>query len=144
MNRQLYEHNQLIPMEQRDRELEELWAELSDVPFGEDEDGRLVLVDPWLHFPAGTWNEDIWRWFDERYSKGVYHLMYGFDGFDRVDHFAQLIYLDGLCFWCESKDCAFNNDGVCRYALVAKEAPTITDDHGCKSFCIMSDWSCFK
>ena len=31
---------------------------------------------PFLDFPAGTPREDIWRWFDERHSKGVAYLLY--------------------------------------------------------------------
>lgn len=136
MNHQLYDSSKLIPLSDRDRELEELWAELEDVAFDEDEDHRLVLVDPWLHFPRGTWNEDIWRWFDERYTKGVYHLIYGFDGVDRTDEIARLVYANGLCFECESEDCAYNSDGMCKYALVFGCKPRITDDDGCIDSCV--------
>lgn len=66
-------------MEERDRILENLWDEFADVLFDEDEDGRLILSEPWNGFCTGTEREEIWHWFDERYSKGVYALLYGED-----------------------------------------------------------------
>ena len=58
-----------------DQSLEAKWAELEDVPFDEDEDGRLVLAQSWWIFPRGTEREDIWHWFDARHSKGVVYLL---------------------------------------------------------------------
>lgn len=75
----LYEMNQLIPLSVRDAEIERMWDEFANIAFDEDEDGRLVLSEPWLCFPAGTEREEIWHWFDQRHSKGVYWLLYDFD-----------------------------------------------------------------
>lgn len=58
-----------------DEQLEQLWSELSDVPFYEV-DGDLLLEDDWFEFEADTGREEIWHWFDERYSFGVYGLMF--------------------------------------------------------------------
>lgn len=38
------------------------------------------MGETFLGFPAGTHREEIWYWFDERYSKGVYGLIYGRNG----------------------------------------------------------------
>ncbi len=59
---------------ERDAALEKLWAELEDIPMNPETE---CLEAPFLDFPAGTFREDIWRWFDERHSKGVAYLMYG-------------------------------------------------------------------
>lgn len=59
-----------------DHDLEKLWLELGDVPFDEDEDGRLILSVNWFGFKKGTDREEIWHWFDERHSKGVAYLMF--------------------------------------------------------------------
>ena len=59
-----------------DKQLEELWAELEDVLVYEDEKGYMYLQNDWFIFEAGTEREEIWHWFDERYSKGVYYLLY--------------------------------------------------------------------
>lgn len=59
---------------ERDAALEKLWAELEDIPMNPETE---CLEAPILDFPAGTFREDIWRWFDERHSKGVAYLMYG-------------------------------------------------------------------
>lgn len=114
----------------RDRELEELWAELTDVPMDPDTER---LEEPFMDFPAGTDRETIWHWFDERYSQGVAHLLYG-DGNDRTDQIARLVYLKQLCFDCESTDCQFNHDGQCRFALVHEAKPSISDERGCLSY----------
>lgn len=57
--------------------IEELWLDFADAPFDEDEDGNLILAEPWYIFDAKTKREDIWQYFDELYSGGVYVLLYG-------------------------------------------------------------------
>ena len=37
----------------------------------------------------------------------------------------------GMCFDCESTDCALNNNGECRFPLVYERMPVITEDDGC-------------
>lgn len=59
---------------ERDKELESLWADLEDVPM--DPTTETIETD-FLDFGAGTHREEIWKWFDERHSKGVYYLLYG-------------------------------------------------------------------
>ena len=56
-----------------DAKLEDLWRDLVDIPIDEDE----RLEEDWFIFKKGTWREDIWHWFDERHSKGVYYLVNG-------------------------------------------------------------------
>ncbi len=112
-----------------DKVLEELWAQLEDVPMNPDTE---CIEEPFMDFPAGTFREDIWHWFDERYSRGVYYLMYR-DGEDRTPDTAKLLYLSEQCFDCETFDCAYNHNGVCRYALVHEKMPEITDEDGCVS-----------
>lgn len=62
-----------------DKKLEELWQELGDVLFVEDEGKRLVLSSDWLHFEPGTEREEIWKWFDKHHSNGVVWLMNDFE-----------------------------------------------------------------
>lgn len=112
-----------------DKVLEELWTQLEDVPMDPDTE---CIEEPFMDFPAGTNREDIWHWFDERYSRGVYHLMYR-DGRDRTQDIAQMLYLSEKCFDCETRDCAYNHNGVCRYALVHEQMPEITEEDGCVS-----------
>ena len=57
---------------ERDEELEALWDKFRDVPMNPDTE---KMEEPFIHFPAGTDREDIWRWFDERHSKGVAYLL---------------------------------------------------------------------
>lgn len=74
MSHVLYDFGALVPLKVRDRELEELWAELEDVPMDPETE---CMEEAFLHFPAGTPREEIWHWFDERHSKGVAYLLYG-------------------------------------------------------------------
>jgi hypothetical protein len=59
----------------RDKKLEKLWNELTDVTLNENENGELVLAEAWNEFEKGTELEFIWFWFDKRHSKGVGWLM---------------------------------------------------------------------
>ena len=114
-------------IKERDMELERLWEELEDVPM----DPETECIEESFHiWPAGTDREKIWRWFDNRHSKGVVYLLYG-DGIDRTDQIAKLVYLDELCFECESQTCQFNHGGECRFALVHERKPVITEENGC-------------
>jgi hypothetical protein len=54
-----------------DKEIENLWDELGDVPIDENE----CLDVDWHGWSKGTHREDIWHWFDEHHSKGVGWLM---------------------------------------------------------------------
>lgn len=60
-----------------DRMLEQIWTELEDVAFIQDEDNMTVLDEVWEGFPVGTAREEIWAWFDEHHSKGIAYIMYG-------------------------------------------------------------------
>lgn len=58
----------------RDKELEELWGAFGDIPMNPETE---CIEEKFLGFDAGTDREEIWHWFDERYSKGVAALLYG-------------------------------------------------------------------
>lgn len=117
---------------ERDKRLESLWETLADVPMDPDTE---CMEDDFLHFPSGTSREEIWKWFDERHSRGVAHLLYR-DGIDRTDDMARLYHSRLLCDECESQDCAYNRDGVCRFPMVYERRPNITEDDGCTEFVI--------
>ena len=40
------------------------------------------------------------------------------------------------CLECESKDCAYNRDGICRFSKVFDRGPSITEEDGCTEFVI--------
>ena len=63
----------------RDTEMEQRWCELENILFDELENGELVISKDWLHFEKGTEREEIWHWFDENHSKGVYYLLYEYE-----------------------------------------------------------------
>lgn len=112
----------------RDEMLEALWEQFTDVPINPETE---CLEEEFLDWPAGTHREEIWHWFDRRYSRGVAHLLYGFDGVDRTDQIAKLLYLKQFCDTCDSCDCLYNHKGVCRFALVHERKPRVHDAYGC-------------
>jgi len=59
-----------VPLE--DRDLETLWLIFGDIPMDPVTE---QIEDSFIGFPAGTHREEIWHWFDERYSRGVQALM---------------------------------------------------------------------
>lgn len=69
--------NDVDTLQDRDNDLKELWEMFGDVPMNPETE---CMEEAFLGFPAGTHREEIWHWFDERYSKGVYALMYGGNG----------------------------------------------------------------
>ena len=92
-----------------DRELEALWEEFSDVPMNPETE---CMEAPFLDFPAGTHREEIWHWFDERYTTGVTGLLYEIrptwrvnmgDLYRSVEKLPEgaLDYLRGCLYWGE-------------------------------------------
>lgn len=117
-------------LEARDLELQRLWDALADVPVNLDTE---QTESSFLHFPAGTDREEIWQWFDQRYSKGVAYLLYGGTE-DYVPETRRLYGLKKLCTECDAERCIFNPKGVCLAPYVTGRAPGLHDD-GCLDFC---------
>ena len=69
--------NDVDTLKGRDNDLKELWEMFGDIPMNPETE---CIEEVFLGFPAGTHREEIWHWFDERYSKGVYCLMHGGNG----------------------------------------------------------------
>lgn len=65
--------SKILTIHEQDKLLEKLWESFADIPMNPDTE---EMEEPFLYFPAGTHREEIWHWFDERYSSGVYSLLY--------------------------------------------------------------------
>lgn len=57
-------------------EIISLWQDLGNQPFIEAEGKDLLLDVDWFIFKKGATREEIWKWFDENYEKGIYSLLY--------------------------------------------------------------------
>ena len=57
----------------RDKDIERLWDLFEDIPMDPKTE---CMEDDFIYFKFGTPREDIWRWFDEKHSRGVYYLLY--------------------------------------------------------------------
>lgn len=68
------EQTEIAENKYTDTELEELWEKFGDIPMNPETE---VMGGDFLHFPKGTHREDIWKWFDQKHSKGVHFLLYG-------------------------------------------------------------------
>lgn len=116
-------------LKERDKRLERLWAEFGDVPMNPETE---EIEAQFLCFPAGTNREEVWEWFDERYSRGVAKLLLVGEPKDR--EVAQALFLTSLCCECDSEHCVFNPDGICKAPFVTGRAPGLNDD-GCTDYC---------
>lgn len=114
----------------RDKRLMELWMHFGDVPMFPDTE---CMEENFLQFPAGTHREEIWKWFDQRHSKGVGYLLYG-DGNDRTTDLANLAYRKTLCEECGCINCVFHSDGICKFALIYGEKPSHDKHRGCLGY----------
>lgn len=56
-----------------DAKAEKLWDEFTDVPMNPDTE---CIEEDFYIWPKGTFREDIWHWFDNNHSQGVYYLLY--------------------------------------------------------------------
>lgn len=59
---------EIEPLRDRDEELRDLWDEFGDVPMNPETE---CIEQPFLGWDAGVHREEIWHWFDKRYSKGA-------------------------------------------------------------------------
>jgi hypothetical protein len=61
----------------QDIDLEDKWREVTmTVPFKKNrKTGELMLEEDWWIFKAQTMRKDIWQYFDNRHSKGIWHLL---------------------------------------------------------------------
>ncbi len=126
----LFPAMEIETLRDRDKVLEMLWERFADVPMDPQTE---CIEEPFLGWEAGIHREEIWRWFDRRYSKGVAHLLYG-KGVERTDQLMKLMYLKQFCIECESVTCPYNHGGECRFALVHERRPQINDTDGCIDF----------
>ena len=62
-------------VKEKDKQIEELWRELSDIGIYENEEKVICIDEDWHQFFRGTELEDIWYWFDDQHSKGLGWLM---------------------------------------------------------------------
>lgn len=56
-----------------DTKVEKLWDELTDVPMNPVTE---CIEEDFYIWPKRTFREDIWHWFDNNHSQGVYYLLY--------------------------------------------------------------------
>lgn len=54
--------------------VKDLWDEFGDVPMNPETE---CIEEEWHGFPASTFREDIWHWFEETFNISVADLMYG-------------------------------------------------------------------
>jgi len=59
-----------------DNQVEELWEDLENVPFNDNDPLDLYLENDWYIFWSGTSRDEIWAWFDRNHSKGISYLLY--------------------------------------------------------------------
>ena len=54
------------------KKVRELWEDFGDVPMNPETE---TIDEEWNGFPAGTFREDIWHWFEREFDVSVAELM---------------------------------------------------------------------
>ena len=54
------------------KDLRQIWELFGDIPINDADE----ILEPFMDWPVGTNRFDIWHWFDERYTGGVYALLH--------------------------------------------------------------------
>ena len=120
---------QLDTIKNRDEILEGLWRDFGDVPINPETER---IEEEFMGFPTGTDRKEIWRWFDDRHSRGVGYLMYR-DATKWKPKLLEAAYQRELCEECMSETCVFNPDGICKFPMVYGRGPELGED-GCKDW----------
>ena len=61
-------------------DVRDLWEQFGDVPMNPETER---LEEPWAKFPANTFREDIWHWFEKEFSVSVADLMHDMEKVDK-------------------------------------------------------------
>lgn len=123
--------DEIPTIEETDKELEKLWAEFEDVPMNPDTE---CIDEEFLGFPRETYRDEIWHWFDKRYSKGVAYLLYG-GSVDKASELSIAAYLKSKCFDCDKTTCRYNVRGECKFPLIYEKMPLSTGKgRGCLNY----------
>lgn len=74
-----YEINEITKdtPELKDEDMAIVWEVIREEPTVDNDDMQFCIENDFFGFKAGTPLDDIWRWFDHHYSKGLHTLMYG-------------------------------------------------------------------
>lgn len=65
---------------ERDKGIEKIWLEMTDVAFDNDCDDNtgMVLAEDYHIWKSGTGRDEIWHWFNTKHSQGVAYLLHDF------------------------------------------------------------------
>lgn len=55
-------------LEKTMKKIKELWVEFGEIPMNPETE---CIEEEWHGFPAGTFREDIWHWFEEKFNVSV-------------------------------------------------------------------------
>ena len=88
------------------------------------------------YFAIRSWSDDSFTFYPFQAGTPYYfEKLPGTGG--KEEHAVQEVKpIQDDCLECESKDCAYNRDGICRFSKVFDRGPSITEEDGCTEFVI--------
>lgn len=97
---------------------------------------RVVLSKKKGGFAIRSWSDDSFTFYPFQAGTPYYfEKLPGTGG--KEEHAVQEVKpIQDDCLECESKDCAYNRDGICRFSKVFDRGPSITEEDGCTEFVI--------
>ena len=97
---------------------------------------RVVLNKKKGGFAIRSWSDDSFTFYPFQAGTPYYFEKLSGTG-GKEEHAVQEVKpIQDDCLECESKDCAYNRDGICRFSKVFDRGPSITEEDGCTEFVI--------
>lgn len=101
---------------------------------------RVLLSKKRGGFSIKNWGDNTFTFYPFQAGIPYYFEKLPDAGSEEKDDVQAMQSIQPDCLECESKDCAYNRDGICRFSKVFDRVPSITEEDGCTEFVIRSTY----
>ena len=101
---------------------------------------RVLLSKKKGGFAIKNWGDNTFTFYPFQAGIPYYFKKVSDAGSEEKDDVRAVQPIQADCLECESKDCAYNRDGLCRFYKVFDRGPSITEEDGCTEFVIRSTY----
>ena len=101
---------------------------------------RVLLSKKRGGFSIKNWGDNTFTFYPFQAGIPYYFEKLPDAGSEEKDDVQAMQPIQADCLECESKDCAYNRDCICRFSKVFDRVPFITEEDGCTEFVIRSTY----
>ena len=101
---------------------------------------RVLLSKKRGGFSIKNWGDNTFTFYPFQAGIPYYFEKLPDAGSEEKDDVQAMQSIQPDCLECESKDCAYNRDCICRFSKVFDRVPSITEEDGCTEFVIRSTY----